>query len=366
MCTRNFLIKILTNKKYYFNILLRRTDLRSGSSAAKLPLAGLQKILKRGYFMLSNQNLETNQKILIYGAGAIGSIFAGMIVKKGYDVTLLARGKRLEELNQNGLILVNSVSGKKVKINIKTTDVLNENDLYDYIIVVVQNTQIDPILPILSKNKSKNIVFVVNNPAGYDKWIEAVGYERIIIGFPSAGGERKNGAVNYFIGKGAAKLFQSTTFGELNGKRTQRLSTLIKIFRNSGFSPEINNNMEAWQKTHVAIILPIGKALYRFNSDNYKLAKSYDTLKKMIKATRECFSVLKALKVKVTPGKLNFYYLPLFIIVPIFMVIMGTKIAEFAMAKHTVVAKDEMNELEKLFMLLVEKSGIKTPNLQSL
>lgn len=310
--------------------------------------------------------MDDKTKILIFGAGAIGSIFAAMISKCGYDVTILARGKRYEELQNKGLILNNCLSNKQIKIRVKVIDSLNEDDTYDYIIVVVQNTQIDSILPVLSENRSQNIVFVVNNPSGYQKWIDAVGYERIIIGFPSAGGERKDGIVNYFIGKGPAKLFQATTFGELNGEKTERLLKIVKIFKNSGFSPSINSNMDAWQKTHVAVILPIGKALYKFDSNNYKLSKSYSTIKKMILATRECFKVLNKMNVKVTPSKLNFYYLPLFLIVPIFMLIMNTKTAEFAMAKHTIVAKEEMKVLERLFRSIIKESNLKTPNLDSL
>ena len=310
--------------------------------------------------------MENNIKILIYGAGAIGSIFAGMIAKVGYDVTVLARGIRLKELQQNGLILINSLSYKRLELKVKAIDKLNTDDIYDYIIVVVQNTQIDAILPILSKNKSINIVFVVNNPSGYQKWIDVVGYERIILGFPSAGGERKDGVVNYFIGKGPAKLFQATTFGELSGTKSERLIKLVKIFKKSGFSPSINNNMDAWQKTHIAVVLPIANALYRFDSNNYKLAKSYSTIKKMVLATRECFNVLNSINIKVTPAKLNFYYLPLFVIVPMFMLIMNTKIAEFAMAKHTIVAKDEMEVLENQFRYLIKKSGVMTPILDSL
>ena len=310
--------------------------------------------------------MRNNTKILIYGAGVIGSIFAGMIAKVGYDVTVLARGIRLKELQQNGLILINSLSYKRLELKVKIIDKLNTDDVYDYIIVVVQNTQIDAILPILSKNKSKNIVFVVNNPSGYQRWIDFVGYERIILGFPSAGGERKDGVVNYFIGKGPVKLFQATTFGELNGKKSERLMKLVKIFKKSGFSPSINNNMDAWQKTHIAVALPIANALYRFDSNNYKLAKSYSTIKKMVLATRECFNVLNSIDIKVTPAKLNFYYLPLFVIVPIFMLIMNTKIAEFAMAKHTIVAKDEMEVLENQFRYLIKNSGVMTPILDSL
>jgi ketopantoate reductase len=38
--------------------------------------------------------LENDMRILIYGAGVIGSIFAGKLAQKGYDITVLARNKR--------------------------------------------------------------------------------------------------------------------------------------------------------------------------------------------------------------------------------------------------------------------------------
>jgi 2-dehydropantoate 2-reductase len=294
-------------------------------------------------------------KILIYGAGVIGSIFSGKLTQSGYDITVLARGDRYNEIKEDGIVLYNPLNKKTSKIKIKLVDILLENDFYDYIIVTVQNTQVDALLPILAKNKSKNIVFVVNNPLGYNNWIKNVGSERIIIGFPSAGGERKYGIINYFIGTGLNKIFQSTTFGELDGKRTERLKELYKVFKKSGFSPSISKNMDWWQKTHVAVILPIAKALYRHSSNNYELAKSYKTLKYMVLGTRELFDILKNSNIKITPRKLCVYYFPIVIIVKIWQVIMNTKIAEYAMAKHTIIGKKELDILEKQFMTLNSK-----------
>lgn len=303
--------------------------------------------------------------ILVYGAGAIGSIFAGKLAEAGYDVTVLARGKRLEEINGNGIVLIHAVTGKKTAVRVKTVGVLEPGDRYDYVIVAVQNTQIDGILPVLKKNVSGNIVFTVNNPLGYREWIDAVGKDRLMAGFPSAGGERKNGAVYHYISRGFAKIFQATTFGEPDGRRTKRLLDLVKMFRKAGFSPSMNSRMEDWQKTHVAVILPIAKALYRFGSDNYRLARSPSDIREMILATRECFTALRRLNVKITPFKLNFYRLPLWFLVPAFMAVMNTKIAEFAMARHTVAGRDEILALERQFRSLIAGSGVNTPALDS-
>ena len=44
-------------------------------------------------------------RVLIYGAGVLGSYLAHVLHRGDNDVTLLARGKRLEELRENGLVI---------------------------------------------------------------------------------------------------------------------------------------------------------------------------------------------------------------------------------------------------------------------
>ncbi len=43
-------------------------------------------------------------RILIYGAGVIGSLYAVLFAETGYDTSIYARGKRLEFLKKNGLL----------------------------------------------------------------------------------------------------------------------------------------------------------------------------------------------------------------------------------------------------------------------
>jgi len=298
-----------------------------------------------------------DSKILVYGAGVIGSIFAGKLSKTGNNVTILARGTRYEEICTKGIILRNALTNKIETIHVNCISELSENDIYEYILVVVQNNQIDPILPILSRNKSKNIVFVVNNPLGYTKYISAVGKERVLIGFPSAGGERKDGIVSYFIGTGCAKIMQTTTFGEIDGSISIRLKELVIIFKKARFDPTISTNMDAWQKTHIAFVIPISNALYRFNSENKKLAYSRKTINEMILATREGFAALKENGIDIEPRKLHFYYLPKWLLCTFYQILFLTKISEYSMAKHTAVAKQEIKDLEDQFLTLYKNSN---------
>lgn len=309
---------------------------------------------------------EPQLNFLIYGAGVIGSIFAGKLYNAGYKVTVLARNYRFNELKENGLILQGFLSEKKEVYKVNVIDKLNPEDIYDFILVVMQKTQVEEILPILGENKTSNIVFIVNNPSGYKQWIDTIGKGKLIIGFPSGGGERKNSIISYFIGKGISKAFQTTTFGEIDGSKTKRLKTLVTAFRKAGFSPTISNNIDAWQKTHVSVVFPIANAIYMFHGDNYALGKSSEGIKLMIKATREGFNVLDKLGITVTPKKLNFYRLPYFILVPIFKTVMRSKIAEIAMAKHANIAKEEMKMLQNEFKVLIDRADILTPAIDEL
>lgn len=45
-----------------------------------------------------------SMRILIYGAGVIGSLYAALLAEAGYDTSIYARGKRLEVLKNNGLL----------------------------------------------------------------------------------------------------------------------------------------------------------------------------------------------------------------------------------------------------------------------
>ncbi|WP_338147035.1 ketopantoate reductase family protein [Vermiculatibacterium agrestimuris] len=44
-------------------------------------------------------------KILIYGAGVIGSFYAALLSGAGHDTTVYARGKRLDTLKESGLLM---------------------------------------------------------------------------------------------------------------------------------------------------------------------------------------------------------------------------------------------------------------------
>lgn len=52
-------------------------------------------------------------KTLFFGAGPIGSVYAHLLHESGGDVTVLARGERYDWLKENGIMLLNEITGQK-------------------------------------------------------------------------------------------------------------------------------------------------------------------------------------------------------------------------------------------------------------
>jgi 2-dehydropantoate 2-reductase len=104
-------------------------------------------------------------KILIYGAGVIGSIYAAKLFEAKNDVTLLARGKRYESLLQNGVTIKDQLTGEKIKAHIPLVKQLATNDSYDLIFVTVRLDQIKNVMSDLKTNRgSSKVMLMLNYP----------------------------------------------------------------------------------------------------------------------------------------------------------------------------------------------------------
>ena len=64
-------------------------------------------------------------RILVYGAGNIGSLYAALLAESGQDVSILARGKRLADIREHGILLEDVVSGDLTTTRVKAVERLD-------------------------------------------------------------------------------------------------------------------------------------------------------------------------------------------------------------------------------------------------
>jgi 2-dehydropantoate 2-reductase len=299
-------------------------------------------------------------KILVFGAGVLGSLYAARLHRAGCDVSLLARGRRLADLQKHGVVLEHTLTGVREVADVRVVEQLDPDDAYDYVIVLVRKNQVDSVLPTLASNHAtSNILFMVNNALGYEQWIEAVGKDRLLVGFPGAGGTREGHVVRYIIVSGST---QPSTFGQVDGGKTERLVNIVAAIKRAGFPVAICRNMDAWQKFHVAWISPIANAIYMAGGDNYRLANMPEAVRLMIRAIREGFQVLRKLNVPITPPKLRLLlWMPEMVLAALLRRWANTKHCETVATRHANAAVDEMRLLAHEFRQLASSSGIPIP-----
>ncbi|PKO03188.1 MAG: ketopantoate reductase family protein [Chloroflexi bacterium HGW-Chloroflexi-5] len=304
-------------------------------------------------------------KILVYGAGVLGSLYAIKLYQSGYDVTLLARGKRYEEIYDHGVILVGSLSGERTVSRVPVVRTLEPDEMYDLIIVLVRADQVSELLPVLAANRNSiSILFMVNNPNGYAEWIKAVGIGRLLLGFAGAGGTRKDGVVTYHV---VSPILQPTTLAEPDGTKSERIKQISKLFENAGFPTAICSNMEGWQKTHVAWISAVANAILAAGGDGRALSQMPDLLRLLVDAINEGFAVLHKLNIPITPNKLKIIsVMPKALTRFLFKLWSKTKHFDTIATRHTLAAYSEMKLLSEDFQAIARSASIPTPALDRL
>lgn len=304
-------------------------------------------------------------KILVYGAGVLGSLYAARLQVAGHEVSILARGQRLADLREHGIVLEDARTGERTTTWINVVETLAPEDAYDLVIVLLRKNQVSAILPVLAANqRTPNVLFMVNNAAGPEEYVQVLDRERVVLGFPGAGGAREGHVIRYAI---AGARVQPTTVGELNGWVTPRLQVIVDVLESAGFPVATCANMDARLKTHVALVSPLANALYLAGGDNYRLAKTRDGVVLLVRGVREGLRVLRALEIPITPRKYQvLQWLPEPLLVAWLQRGLATERAELGLARHANAARDEMQKLAEEFRGLARRSGVPTPALDQL
>jgi 2-dehydropantoate 2-reductase len=285
-----------------------------------------------------------SHRLLIFGAGVIGSAYALRLAQSGLDVTILARGKRLEVLRRDGLKY--NDHGTIKQISIKTIDHLNNDDIYDYILVPVRYDQAESALTAIKNNKSQTIV-TLTNTMGYDRWLEIVG-DRLVPGFPGAGGDIKEDVLYAQFG---SERDQGTIFGEIHGQITERVVELAQIFERVGLQYEIQGDIRAFHISHAALAI-VNKHFYTDDGMvDIDVARSESTLSKIAADIKRNLRLVEQAGIPVIPQEAKAMgELPLNEIISRYRQMLSNDfIIDVKLGNHAISQKAEILLLDELF-----------------
>ena len=305
-------------------------------------------------------------RILIYGAGVIGSLYTVLFAETGYDTSIYARGKRLEFLKKNGLLYKKNQNIRRAEATILGE--LSDNDAYDFILLTVRENQLYEALAELKNNKSNIIVTMVNSLDSYKKWEDIVGKGRILPAFPGAGGSINNdGILDAAL---TPRMIQPTTFAEISGNKSEKTKQFSKILRHAHIPYQKVVDMHMWQLCHLAMVVPIADAYYEADCPE-RAGRDWKTMKKTARRLKRNFTFLRKQKGKLSPWKMNiFRFLPLPFLAIMLVVTFGSSFGDKFMYQHAMKAPDEMRELHKQFyaymtyMKRMKKCGCKAKKVQ--
>jgi 2-dehydropantoate 2-reductase len=307
---------------------------------------------------------EAPLNILVYGAGVIGSLYAARLQEAGQNVSILARGQRLNDIREHGVVLADALTQRTTTTHLTVVEQLEPADAYDLVVVVMGKHQVAAILPQLSANhQTPNILFLHNNAAGPQALIEALGRPRVLLGFSGAGGRREDHRIDYLLIRQ-----QPTTLGELDGSTTPRLEQIANAFKDAGFPIAISSNIDAALKTHAVFITAIESAIRMAGGSNTELAHRRDLLLLMVNAIREGFNVLSVLAVPITPFNLHlmFSWMPRWFPILYWRRALTSKLGEVSLAAHANAAPGEIKQLIDEIRTLVRATSVPTPAMDRL
>ena len=288
-------------------------------------------------------------RILIIGAGVLGSNLAHSI-KKGNDVTILARNETYKNLKNNGLVIKHKL-GKKTVDHFKVIEKLEENDIYDVIFIVLRFSSLDSIISTIENNKSKNIVFVGNNISA-EKYMN-IKNKNVLFAFFMAAGKKCDGYINSIC-------LNKIEIGRVDGKDTSN-EFIKSIFRETKIKVVIENKMNDYLKAHACAVLPLVFASYKVNGNLKLLKKDKEYSLLIMDAIIEGYDVLKKLGYEILPkGEYENCVNKKNLCAFIYRFMFSNFIGKVCISDHAMSAKEEFVLLENEFEKLKEKSKLET------
>jgi len=235
-------------------------------------------------------------KIAVIGAGGVGGYFGGRLAKANFDVTFLARGEHLREIQKNGL-QVKSINGDFIIENPQVTDSFRKIGFAEIVILATKAWQVRDISRELASIVKKDTIVLPlqNGVLTAEELAENIPSANIIGGLCKIISKVESpGVINHFA------LEPTVIFGEFDSWGTERAELLKSVFDRAEVSSIISDDITAdlWKK-FIAICVSGLLAVTRTNYGELRELK--ETRQLMTELIREIFALSQHLKINIEP-----------------------------------------------------------------
>ncbi len=230
----------------------------------------------------------------IVGAGAMGSLFGGLLGRSGEDVWLIDSWlEQVEALKRNGLVLedgTGALGGGEVAVKVQAASSADEVGPVDVVLFFVKSySTAEAARASGALMGPSTVALTLQNGLGNVEALEAeLGFGRVLAGSTTCGATFVSPGRVRFAGKGP------TVVGELDGKRTDRALAIAKSLNRAGLEASVSDDIRAtiWGKVLVNVGINALTALTGLR--NGELLNYEETRLVMRSAVEEAVAVARA------------------------------------------------------------------------
>jgi len=311
-----------------------------------------------------------SRKVLVYGLGVIGSVYAVRLAKAGFEVSVLARGERLAALRSGGLRIRNVFLDFEESAPVNLLETLDPSVRYDLVLVAVRSGQILAALRDAARLPMPEAVVVIgNNLDDLSEQAALAGEDRLVLGFGAFGGYRDGALIAYLDGRtrdrpGADRIGHST-LGAYSSSGARALEAVRSAFTEAGLPVRECPDMRSWFLYHAALVFPLAGAIYAAGGGQERVCRTRDALVLGVRACRELFSALARLGYGITPAGLRmFTLLPEPLLLGRLRKALAGEAARVAMFGHALApgGRSELGSRARVLDGIVRKAGAPLPS----